>query len=107
MIETINFAKQLNPDFAIFSIATLFPGTELYNLSLSEGFSKPLIYGSQYSPCVYESSNFNRQELEHMRKKALREFYLRPKFFLQRVLRIRTWTEFKTSLKAGYSIFST
>jgi len=104
MIQTIDFAEQLNPDFAVFSVTTLYPGTELYDLSLKEGLSESLTYESRYSPCIYESSNFNKQELWQMRKRALIKFYLRPKFLFRHTLQIRTWAEFKASLRAGYSV---
>jgi len=75
MKMTINFAKELNPNYASFHIAVPYPGTKFYEtvsdkLDIRELF--PYFYG-------------NLQELERIRKTAYRSFYLRPKYFITRL----------------------
>jgi len=89
MIKTINFAKELNPDYAQFSILTPFEGTKLHNFCKDNG----LLKSRDYSEMSYfgEHSNTNLKsgvsddDLRKTVKKAYREFYLRPSYILKQV----------------------
>jgi len=85
--DTIRFANQLNTDFAIFTITTPFPGTELFemavrnhlisNFDLSQISNNPLIF-RQKQP-VLRTPTLNERQLNWYQKKAIIKFYLRPK----------------------------
>ncbi|GAH92785.1 unnamed protein product, partial [marine sediment metagenome] len=71
--KTIDFAKELNPEYAQFCITTPFPGTELYREAkkygtLSKDFSEYNIWEPVFVPKGYK----NREEIENMEKKAMR-----------------------------------
>lgn len=75
--QTIQFSREIDPDFAEFYIATPFPGSRLF-----ESVQKDIRLNwnnirYDYDPYNYE---FN---LERMRKNAYFRFYLRPKKILR------------------------
>jgi radical SAM superfamily enzyme YgiQ (UPF0313 family) len=102
--KTIDFAKELDADFAQFSICTPFPGSELFdNLAkkgikiedwdkasyvTSKGKSKPIIL----------TDNLNEEEIKKWYSKAYKEFYFRPKYWLKTILRIRSIGDMKIIL---------
>ncbi len=78
MKMTIEFAKQLNPDYVSFHIATPYPGTEFYKMA--EGSLKEL-FPTFYS--VEHSEDF----LKKMTNKGFIQFYLRPSYILPRIFK--------------------
>jgi anaerobic magnesium-protoporphyrin IX monomethyl ester cyclase len=83
--QTIRFAKNLSPDQVQFSICMGYPGTSLYeyakenHLLLARSFKE---FDMTYGP-VMKTRDMERDELEHILARAYREFYFRPRFFLQ------------------------
>jgi len=103
--QTIEFAKKLKIDFAQFSVTTPFPATELYNLYMQERQNEipweSFVYAgsdSQMTP-VFESSSLSRNDLKYWTRRAYREFYLRPAYLWQRLLKCTSWSELKMNLK--------
>ena len=92
--DTIRFANRLDTDFAIFTITTPFPGTELFemavdhrlisNFDLSQVSNNPLMF-RQKQP-VLRTPTLSERQLSWYQKKAILKFYLRPKQ-LFRILR--------------------
>jgi radical SAM superfamily enzyme YgiQ (UPF0313 family) len=86
MQKTIDFAKELDPDFVQFTIATPYPGTALYEIVKREG--KLLVkdweeYGSYEGKAYFEHGELNKELVEGMYRKAYRDFYLRPRMVLK------------------------
>jgi len=85
--DTIRFANRLNTDFAIFTITTPFPKTELFDLAvsrelitnfdLSQVSNNPLMF-RQKQP-VLRTPTLTSRQLNWYQKKAILKFYLRPK----------------------------
>lgn len=98
--DTINFAKKIDPDAAIFSITTLFPGTELFKLAIDYG-----IINEKLETPVYNTISLSKEELIELQKKAVKEFYLRPIYITKKLLKIRSFQELKDTAKAGLSRF--
>jgi len=78
MRQTIEFAKELNPDYVSFNVASPYPGTEFYNMV--EGQTEGLF------PTSYEGLP-NEKFLKKMAKKGFVEFYLRPNYILSRLFK--------------------
>ena len=98
--NTINFAIELNPDYAQFSITTPYPGTELYKTvdkwgTLNENFDD----FHNWSPVFIPKGYKNMEELQAMQKEAFRRFYLRPKYIIHRLAKIRSVDDIKRNLK--------
>ncbi|MEK7200873.1 MAG: radical SAM protein [Patescibacteria group bacterium] len=103
--KTIDFAKKLNPDYAQFCITTPYPGTKLFEDATKYGvldgnFSEYNIWNAVFVPYGYK----NREEIEAMEKRAMREFYLRPKYIWGRLKKINSWEDIKRYLK-GFRFF--
>lgn len=99
--DTLNFAIELNPDFANFTITTIFPGTEIYELAIKEGSIKRINPKEIFKPQLYKHPNFSYKKLEEELSKVYKRFYTRPRYMLRRFLRIRTYTELKSNIIAG------
>jgi len=103
-LATIKYAKKLPLDSAKFSIATPYPGTELYRIALSEGMHiqkdwSKLHQGvgfSDYDP-VYIPKGRDAKELKRLQRKAHLEFYLsfRRIFYIPRIWDI-SWKDVKS-----------
>lgn len=98
----IRFGQELNPDFLEVFYPYPFPGTPLYEMAVKNGLIKdgvipPDAYSEPAMPGVY----LTRAELADIRRKALRRIYLRPKFILQTLKRIRSPKEFYNYLRYG------
>jgi len=111
-MNTINFAIELDPDYAQFSICTPYPGTELWGIASKEGkiidkdFSNYHGWDSVWIPDGYEST----EQLRKLEKLAMRKFYLRPKFILNKIKKIKSPTDLiryakGARLVAGFSGF--
>jgi len=102
--ETVEFAKKLNPDFVQFSIATPYPGTELYSLALEDGQ-----VSEKWDEYVYAelksvdnpgfgTKTLSREELSVWNKKAYKSFYLRWRYVWKRFRKMTSLGDLKTNI---------
>jgi radical SAM superfamily enzyme YgiQ (UPF0313 family) len=95
--DTIEFAKSLNPDYSCFSVATPYPGSELFdrlgngrnavpNWSISDDRKTPIL----------RTDFLSLQDLSRLRQLAIRQFYLRPKYMLYKLMRLECPRELLT-----------
>jgi radical SAM superfamily enzyme YgiQ (UPF0313 family) len=85
--QTIDFARTLNTDFAIFTITTPFPGTELFEKAVAEGLitnfdpsqlcNNPAMFKQKHP--VLRTPTLSERDLERWQRKAVLRFYLRPR----------------------------
>ena len=102
--ETINFAKELDLDNAIFYITSPFPGTELYTIAQQLGSINKDTQWEAFAPLTSQQpilvqNNVTGKELIYWQKKAFRQFYLRPKYIIRKLCRLRGIGGFKSSLE--------
>jgi len=84
--RTVNFVRELNPSYAVFSLATPYPGTRFYKESVEMNLIKVKDW-SKYtliSP-VLDTVDCSLEELRKLQYKAFRNFYLRPGYLLRQV----------------------
>ena len=100
--QTIKFAIELDCTYAAFIPTHPFLGTSLYEQCLKEGKVVMPAYGknkcqTRYIPSVtYIPTGYrNKEEVEAKIKEAYRRFYLRPKYFLKHVRKIRKFEDTK------------
>ncbi len=110
VMESINLAIKLDPDYVHFSITTPFPATGLYFMGLDEGVIKKDYWKEfaenpekDFIPPLWEE-NLNRQELLELASLAYKRFYTRPGYVIRRMLKIRSLGELKRKLKAGLKV---
>jgi len=96
--KTLQFAKSLPLDFASFHLTTPFPSTELWREASEWGrlkmddFSKFTQLNPVFIPYGWGNGEAKLQE---MLGRAFREFYLRPKYILKQLLKIRSIADVK------------
>ena len=110
ILETINFAKKIDPDYCLFCITVPYPSTDIYKMGLESGLykedywkkfaSNPL---QEFTPRIWDKE-LSEQELKELLKYAYHSFYVRPKYILKRFLKLRSIYEFNRLAKTGLKI---
>ncbi|HOW27768.1 MAG TPA: radical SAM protein [Elusimicrobiota bacterium] len=94
ILENMRFIRELDPELLVVNITTPFPGTEMYEQARREGrlltddwddynLAKP----------VMRIDGMSVDEILEMYRAMYRAFYLRPRYMLGRLCRIRSWRE--------------
>jgi len=107
--ETVEFAKSLDLDNATFFITTPYPGTDLYKIALEKEYINSRTKYEDFAPItdakpVIVQENIPAEELIELRKKAFKQFYLRPKYIIRKLRQINSFESFKSVL-GGILIF--
>ncbi len=99
--KTIEFSKELDPDFASFNIATPKIGTPLRTEAVEKGWTDPRVDVLDNSTAfpVMEIGTLSSQRVWELRNQAIREFHLRPQYILRKITGIRTPWEFYRSIQ--------
>ena len=110
-LQTINFAKEIDPDAIQVTITVPYPGTELYEAAKKSGELKSFKWedyqtwaGWTEKDPVYIPEGRNAKELKEMQKQMVREFYLRPKIILRLLLQLQSYDMFKKYFLAGLAV---
>ncbi len=110
IMETIEFARKISPDYVHYSITTPYPKTELYRQALERGIIEK-DYWSEFAKnptedfrIRYWEENFSAEQLEKLIDKAYRSFYLRPGYLLKSLKKLGSLGELKRKAKAGLSL---
>jgi len=101
--QTIRFSVNLNPNLVQFSIATPYPGTVFYERVKKEGrflFKKWEELGTYERP-VFEHGSLTAGLINRKFKEAYRKFYLRPRFIIEKLKKIKTFKDVKNLLQGG------
>lgn len=107
MERTIAASKRLGIQFAIFNITTPYPGTDLFEEASRDGLLKHTDWTLyDLSHAVMELPTVSSGEVEALYTRAYREFYLRPRYALERLLALRTSHELRTHVAAAYGILT-
>lgn len=111
--QTIQFAKELDAHWTQFTITTPYPGTELYYIAKEHGELKSIDWKRYYTwagftnqDLVYVTSGRTSDELKNTQKRALKEFYFRPKVILRHLFSSNFIHMFKKYLFGALALFS-
>jgi len=99
------------PDYAQFSILSLYPNTEVYDQAVAKG----LIVDGKWNEWARDPLNaklkvehwhefVSREQLVELQKKAYRMFYLRPSSIWNMMKQLKSFDEFKIKVKAALDI---
>ena len=115
ILDTINFAKELDLDFYSFSITTPLPGTELYRGAIKKGLIQTdmtSLKGWDFDINVNLTNDCTEDDLRAFKYKAFKEFTLKKQFgkyyminpiflsnSLKIVMRLRNRNEIKELIK--------
>lgn len=87
MNKTVKFVHKLKPNYAIYSLATPYPGTRFYK----ETFEKNLIKIKDWSKYtlitpILETIDCSLNDMRKIQAKAFMKFYLRPHYIIRQFL---------------------
>jgi radical SAM superfamily enzyme YgiQ (UPF0313 family) len=105
MDDTIRFACELDPVVANFSMATPFPGTEMYNQVLEKG--RLLVedwddFAFFENKAQFETDDMPAELVQRKWREAYRRFYLRPGRMASTLLRKRTWQGLPRTIRMAW-----
>lgn len=86
--ETLKFVHKLKPNYAIFTLATPYPGTKFFK----ESFEKNAIKVKDWSKYtligpIMETVDCTLKDLRHIQTMAFIKFYLRPHYLIPEILK--------------------
>lgn len=111
ILQTISFARELDPDFVHITIVTPFPGTKLYSMGLQQGrFTHDFWSEFAANPTAdfqpqYWEEHLTREELQELVTYAYKSFYGRPGYILRRLAQVRSAGELARKAHAGVKVF--
>jgi anaerobic magnesium-protoporphyrin IX monomethyl ester cyclase len=105
-LETIEFLKIIDCDFASFNIAVPRAATGLRRNAIKEGLTSADVTMMDQSgtSIAMASHHLSSGEINDLKRLALRTFYLRPQYLFQRLTGIRSWYELSEQVREGFHL---
>lgn len=101
MLDTLNFACELDVDLFQLNIATPYPGTALYNEAVQRGWlTSRNWYDYGQGTVLIRQPQLPPEEIKAFERYAFRRFYLRPKTIWRMVLRMVSWHHLRDYFRA-------
>ena len=104
--KTIEFALELDPDYANFNIFFPEPGTRLYELAVESGRMISNKYLGRIVPVYLPDGYESVEQLHAMQGEAFKRFYFRPSYLASRVAGIRSWSEIQQYIDGAMMLLS-
>jgi anaerobic magnesium-protoporphyrin IX monomethyl ester cyclase len=105
MRRTIDFAKELAPDIALFNITTPYPGTQMFEWARNRGYLRTLDWTDyDLANAVLDLPTVSAEQINDMYRLAYREFYFRPAYLIKRFARLRSLEDVRANLRALRSV---
>jgi len=109
MNQTVKLIREIRPSYVEYTLFNISPGTTAYQMALEQGVIDQDYWGEYAArprsdiPILMWTKDYSREELEAMRQRALKDFYLRPAYILDRFLRLRPKDAVRT-FRTGYGL---
>lgn len=105
--ETVRFSKGLDIQYASFNIATPSPGSSIRRTAIEDGriTEEDHHYDSFGKVNALSSDQVSAGQLVDIRNKAVRQFYMRPKYLARRIIGIKSWQHFMIQAGEAVQIF--
>jgi radical SAM superfamily enzyme YgiQ (UPF0313 family) len=98
--QTIEYVKELDPDYAQFYCAIPFPKTELEEMGKKNGWITTEDYAKyELNQPILNLPTLSSEQLQKARIRAYREFYLRPSYVFKRLRKIHNWNDFQKTIQ--------
>ncbi len=105
--ETIDFSIELDADYVNYYTATVLPGTKFYEYVIENNLgdidNKDFYANPYYYPCV-PTKYLTKEQIKEFHKKAVKNFYLRPKYIFKKLKEISNFKQFMNYFEAGMSV---
>ncbi len=96
--ETIKLAKEINPQLAYFFLAIPIVGTGLYDITVKENLISDPNWDNWVQIAedpLIRSRELTTDQLQELRKKAYKEFYMRPSYLWKMFIGIKSFEQVK------------
>ncbi len=105
--ETLNFSRELNPDFVAFNVPVPRMGTDLRKEALESELITPSfdVMDQSGSYVTFKTTNLSTQDIAAYKKRAVMEFYLRPNYIFHQMQNVRSFEDLKAYINNGYFLF--
>jgi len=93
--ESMRFAREMNCETIQVSLASPYPGTELFDYVTQNGFLAidPLLDESGYQKCTVQYPGLTNDEIYEAVERFYRSFYFRPRYILKALRKMVTSRE--------------
>jgi radical SAM superfamily enzyme YgiQ (UPF0313 family) len=90
--RTIRFARELGCDYASFNVAVPRPRTSFREEAVAGKLVRDtdLDFDHSGNVCAHGTNSLSADEIRHLRRHAIRSFYLRPGYAVRRLARVRS-----------------
>lgn len=104
--RTIDFALEINPDFASFNVASPRLGTALREEAIEKGYISGELTELDNSVTfpTMELGTLSKDDVWRLRSEAIRRFYLRPSYLWRRLTGVRSTRELTNSMYEGTNL---
>ncbi len=105
-LGTIDFAKEIDPDFVSFNVAAPRMGTDLRAEAIRQGWTDKDIDSVDNSIALpqMDIGTLSSEQVHQLRNKAIREFHLRPEYIFRKISDMKTPLEFWRAAQNGYTL---
>jgi radical SAM superfamily enzyme YgiQ (UPF0313 family) len=107
MQETLDLILEIEPTFCSFNVASPRPAADLRQELIAQGAYNPdqtSILDSSRSVPVFSTATLSAEEVYRFRKRAIRQFYLRPSYILRRLRRLTSVEQLTNHVRNGLSL---
>jgi radical SAM superfamily enzyme YgiQ (UPF0313 family) len=104
--RTIDFALEIDPDFASFNVASPRLGTALREEALEKGYIPDELteLDNSISFPTMELGTLAKEDVWALRREAIHRFYLRPNYLWRRLVGVRSMRELANSVYEGANL---
>jgi anaerobic magnesium-protoporphyrin IX monomethyl ester cyclase len=107
-LQTVEFARELKPEYAQFSILSPYKGTKLYEEALAKGWYREVDANNPFDkdqkrPALL-SENWSEEKLKEILKQAHRRFYFRGGYILNRLRGVRSLQGIRSLGGVGFGL---
>jgi radical SAM superfamily enzyme YgiQ (UPF0313 family) len=105
-LKSIDFALELDCDYASFNVAVPRQGTEMRKRAIEENLinAEDIVFDHSGNSGKMRNASLSEHQVEELRRMAIRKFYLRPGYILRRLMGIRTITQFKEHVSEAFTL---
>ncbi len=100
MQQTFRMVKKLKPDYVTFGIVVPAPGTPFYNSLKEKGYliQKELQWQDPTALPAYSYPHLKADRILDFSREAYRKYYFSPTYIMRRLLSLKSYNEFKSSV---------
>lgn len=108
--ETVNLALEIDPDFVLFSKTILIPGSEIFdwavqNRIISKEYWISYMKGEALNPAPsISTAALPEATVDRLVSTANKKIYRRPQYLLKRLLKIKSFHQFRKQVEMGKTL---